>query len=350
MHYQNKKLGFDKDHVLVMTLRGDAVEEESVVLKEKLQNTSGISNVSISSNFPGAGASEGHGFFPEGFSEEKPWLMKTMGIDTEFIETFGLKLKEGRNFSTEYENEGRNVIVNETLVKDVGWEDPIGKTFKDPFVKENDEMVPVTIIGVVEDFHVNPLRDKIEPMTLNYAPDYRNFISVRIEPTNVFAVLDKIENEWKEMFPNMPFDYSFLDEHFNEIHKQERNLATTFMYFTFLAIVIASLGLFGLASYATERRIKEIGVRKVMGSSVGEIILLLSKDFTRLVIIANIVAWPITWFTMNKWLQNFAYRTEIGLGVFIISGFIALIIALFTVSFRTIKAANANPVDALIYE
>ena len=171
-----------------------------------------------------------------------------------------------------------------------------------------------------------------------------------MEPDNVFKVLDIIEKEWKEMYPSMPFDYFFLDEHFNNIHRSERNLATTFTYFTVLAIVIACLGLFGLASYATERRIKEIGVRKVLGSSVGEIILLLSKDFSKLVLLANILAWPIAWYAMNKWLQNFAYKTEINIWVFILSGLLALIISLLTVSFQTIKAANANPVKALKYE
>jgi len=349
-HFQSKKLGFDKEHVVIIPLRGDRVVSEAPVLKEKLQDFTGIVNTSISSNFPGSGASQGHGFFPEGFNEEKPWLMKTMGIDADFIETFGLKLKEGRNFSADNENEGMNMIVNETLVNEMGWDDPIGKSFKDPFKTDNEVMNPVRIIGVVEDFHVNPLRDKVEPMILNYEPQYSTFLSIRLEPGNVFAALDIIEKEWKVMFPNMPFDYRFLDEHFNEIHKQERNLATTFMYFTFLAIVIACLGLFGLASYATDRRIKEIGVRKVLGSSVGQILLLLSKDFSKLVLLANIVAWPIAWYAMNKWLQNFAYHTQITIWIFIISGIIALIIALLTVSFRTIKAANSNPVKALKYE
>jgi len=349
-HIQHKKLGFDKEHVLLLPLRSDESVEKAEVLKDKFLNTAGITNVCLSSNYPGAGGCPGHGFYPEGHSEEQPWLMKTIGIDADFIETFGLKLKAGRNFSADNENEGMNMIVNETLVKEVGWEDPIGKTLKDPFKTDDGEMNPITIIGVVEDFHVNPLRDKIEPMILNYEPQYRSFISVRIEPGNVYKTLDVVEKQWHEINPGMPFDYFFLNEHFDRIHRSERNLARTFMYFTMLAIVIACLGLFGLASYATERRIKEIGVRKVLGSSVWEIILLLTKDFSKLVLIANIVAWPIAWYAMNKWLQNFAYRTSIGFGVFLLSGLIAIVIAFLTVSFRTIRAANSNPVKSLKYE
>ncbi|RLC47494.1 MAG: hypothetical protein DRI23_11265 [Candidatus Cloacimonadota bacterium] len=349
-HFQNKKLGFDKNHVVILPLRSNESIEKAEILKEQFRNINGVSNTCVSSNYPGAGASQGHGFFPEGHSEDQPWLMKTMNIDADFVETFKLNILAGRNFDAANEVEGRNILVNETLVKKVGWEDPVGKTFKDPFIRENEEMIPITIIGVLEDFHVNPLRDKIEPMVLYYNPPNRNFISIRLEPGNVFNILDNIEKMWKEMHPGMPFDYIFLNEHFNSIHHTERNLAITFMYFTVLAILIACLGLFGLASYATERRIKEIGVRKVLGSTVGEIVLLLSKDFSKLVILANIVAWPIAWYGMNKWLQNFAYRTEIGYEVFIFSGLIALIIALITVSFRTIKAANSNPVKALKYE
>ncbi|MFC1898278.1 ABC transporter permease [Candidatus Cloacimonadota bacterium] len=349
-HFQNKKLGFDKDHVMLLPLRSNETIEKAEILKEKFKSITGVSNTCISSNYPGAGASQGHGFFPEGMSEEQPWLMKTMNIDADFVETFKLNILEGRNFDAANEIEGRNILVNETLVKEVGWEDPIGKTFKDPFIRENEEMVPITVIGVLEDFHVNPLRDKIEPMVIYYNPSNRNFISIRFESGNIFKVIDDIEKLWKEMHPTMPFDYTFLDEHFNNIHRSERNLATTFMYFTVLAILIACLGLFGLASYATERRIKEIGVRKVLGSTVGEIVLLLSKDFSKLVILANIVAWPLAWYAMDKWLQSFAYRTKIGFGVFIYSGLVALIIALITVSFRTIKAANSNPVKALKYE
>ena len=349
-HFQNKKLGFDKNHVVILPLRSEETIEKAEILKEQFRNINGVSNTCVSSNYPGAGASQGHGFFPEGHSEDQPWLMKTMNIDADFVETFKLNILAGRNFDAANEVEGRNILVNETLVKKVGWEDPVGKTFKDPFIRENEEMIPITIIGVLEDFHVNPLRDKIEPMVLYYNPPNRNFISIRLEPGNVFNILDNIEKMWKEMHPGMPFDYIFLNEHFNSIHHTERNLAITFMYFTVLAILIACLGLFGLASYATERRIKEIGVRKVLGSTVGEIVLLLSKDFSKLVILANIVAWPIAWYGMNKWLLNFAYRTEIGYEVFIFSGLIALIIALITVSFRTIKAANSNPVKALKYE
>jgi putative ABC transport system permease protein len=273
-----------------------------------------------------------------------------MNADANFVKTFHLNILQGRDFNAANEAETRNVLINETLVQKVGWKEPVGKTFLDPFIRDGETMLPITVIGVLEDFHVNALRDKIEPMIIYYNPPNRNILSLRLEPGNVFKTMDVVENEWKQMFPDMPFDYLFLDEHFDSIHRTERNLAITFMYFTILAIIIACLGLFGLASYATERRIKEIGVRKVLGSTVSQIVLMLSKDFSKLVLLANILAWPIAWYAMNKWLQNFAYKTQIDVWLFVISGLIAFLIALITVSFRTIRAANSNPVKALKYE
>ncbi|MCF7815068.1 MAG: ABC transporter permease [Candidatus Cloacimonetes bacterium] len=348
--FQHKKLGFDKEHVLILPLRSDETRKQAEVLRDKLAGMSGVATACISSNYPGAGASQGHGFFPEGKSEEQPWLMKTMNADDNFVKTFKLNILQGRDFDAANKAEDMNVLINETLVKEVGWEDPVGKTFLDPFIRDGETMLPITVVGVLEDFHVNALRDKIEPMVIYYNPPNRNYLSLRLEAGNVFKVMDIVESEWKEMHPGMPFDYFFLDEHFDRIHRTERNLATTFMYFTILAIMIACLGLFGLASYATDRRIKEIGVRKVLGSTVGQIVLLLSKDFSKLVILANILAWPIAWYAMNKWLQNFAYPAKMDIWIFIFSGVIAFLIALITVSFRTVKAANSNPVKALKYE
>lgn len=349
-YFQHKKLGFDKEHVLLLPLRSQESRENTETLRDKLAGMTGITSSCLSSNYPGAGASQGHGFFPEDHSEEQPWLMKTMNADANFVKTFKLNILQGRDFDDANEAESRNVLINETLVKEVGWDDPIGKTFLDPFIQEEDQMIPITVIGVLEDFHVNALRDKIEPMVIYYNPLNRNYISVRLEPGNLYSSLDLIEKEWKEMYPEMPFDYFFLDEHFDNIHRTERDLVTTFMYFTILAIIIACLGLFGLASYATERRIKEIGVRKVLGSTVGQIVLLLSVDLSKLVIISNILAWPIAWYVMQKWLQNFAYQTKMDIWLFVSSGIIALIIAILTISFKTIKAANSNPVNALKYE
>jgi putative ABC transport system permease protein len=349
-YFQHKKLGFDKDHVMILPLRSNETREKAEILRDKLAGMVGISDACVSSNYPGAGASQGHGFFPEGESEEQPWLMKTMNADANFVKTFHLNILQGRDFNAANEAETRNVLINETLVQKVGWKEPVGKTFLDPFIRDGETMLPITVIGVLEDFHVNALRDKIEPMIIYYNPPNRNILSLRLEPGNVFKTMDVVENEWKQMFPDMPFDYLFLDEHFDSIHRTERNLAITFMYFTILAIIIACLGLFGLASYATERRIKEIGVRKVLGSTVSQIVLMLSKDFSKLVLLANILAWPIAWYAMNKWLQNFAYKTQIDVWLFVISGLIAFLIALITVSFRTIRAANSNPVKALKYE
>jgi putative ABC transport system permease protein len=208
----------------------------------------------------------------------------------------------------------------------------------------------MVIVGVVEDFHVNSLNSKIEPLVLYYTPDISRFLSIRIESGQVYQVLDRVEEEWKKVTEEIPFDYFFLDDRFDNIHRSERELGRLFIYFTFLAIFIACLGLFGLSSYVIQRRIKEIGIRKVLGSSLGSIVLLLSMDFNKWVLLANVVAWPLAYLLMENWLQNFAYRTRISLGIFILSGLIALIISSGTVMFQTIKAANKNPVDTLKYE
>ncbi len=348
-YFQHKNLGFDKENVLILPLNGEEVLSQVKIVKDKMLQLPGVLSASISSNYPYAGFSRGHGFFPEGFNTEKPWLFKTMSIDADFLKTFDIQLMEGRNFSPAAENEQQKVLINETLAREVGWEHPMEKTINDPTLTEDDEGLPLTIIGVVSDFHINSLREKIEPMIF-YPTNHGGFLSLRLAPGNVFQVLDAVENQWKSITATIPFNYIFLDDRFDEIHLQERKLGQTFIYFTALAIIIACMGLFGLASYATTRRIKEIGIRKVLGSSVPKIMLLVSKDFTILVLLANVIAFPIAWYAMNCWLQNFPYRTIISIWDFLISGIIALAIAIITVSYYIIKAANANPVKSLRYE
>ena len=346
---RHKNLGFDKENILILPLNGEEIVSKARMIKDRMLQLSGVLSGSISNNFPCSGSARGHGFFPEGFSTEKPWLFKTMSIDPDFLKTYDIQLLEGRNFRPEDAGERQNILVNETLIREVGWENPLEKTILDPTLSENDEALPLTIIGVVRDFHVNSLRNRIEPMVF-YPFHAATFLSLRLAPGNLFAVLEDVENQWKSIASDTPVNTIFLDERFDKIHLQERKLGQTFMYFTVLAIIIASLGLFGLASFATTRRLKEIGIRKVLGSSAPNIMLLISKDFTLLVLIANLIAWPIAWYAMNRWLQNFAYRTSIHLMDFIIAGIIALLIAILTVSYYTIKAAKANPVELIRYE
>ena len=207
-----------------------------------------------------------------------------------------------------------------------------------------------TIIGVTEDFHIQSLHQEIAPLVMMYWPVLFNTLAIKISPNEISSTLERLEQAWLKLAPNFPFQYSFLDESINSLYQAEEKTERIAGAFSMLAIVIACLGLFGLASYATEQRTKEIGIRKVLGASVAGIVNLLSSDFTKLVIAANFIAWPVTYYAMNKWLQNFAYRIEISWWMFALAGGLALLIALLTVSTQAIRAALANPVEALRYE
>jgi putative ABC transport system permease protein len=214
--------------------------------------------------------------------------------------------------------------------------------------------LPRKVIGVVKDVHIHPITRAIEPLILSNVPDHRynplRVIVVRIKPGDIKATMDFLKRKWEALVPHMPFDSFFLDESFDRQFRNIERSREILSYFTFLAIFIACLGLFGMASFTAERRTKEVGIRKVMGATVSSITLLLTKEFTRLVILANLFAWPIAYFVMNNWIRNFPYRTSIGIWSFILSGGIALVIAWITVSYQAIRAATANPVEALRYE
>ena len=348
-YFQNKNLGFDKEHMLILPLNNEEVVESSAAIMQVIEKIPGVLSVSNSSNYPSAGSSEGFGMFPEGYSQEKPWLFKTMRIDNKFLDTYKMKITDGRNFEKERSTDSQAVIINETDRRDLGWDESIGKTLNRPS-HGSDENVAYTVIGVVDDFHVNSLRDAIEPFAIFLLDEGEQFLSIRLESGGVYATIDRIKDKWSDLAPALPFDYHFLDDRFDQIHQNDQNLGKIFIYFTSLAIIIACLGLFGLASFSTERRIKEIGIRKTLGASVGHIVGLLSMEFTRWVILANVAAWPVAWFIMNKWLQNFAYRIEMSIWVFLFAGVLALIISMITVSYQSIKAAIANPIRSLRYE
>ena len=206
------------------------------------------------------------------------------------------------------------------------------------------------VVGVVGDFHYKSLHMQIESLYISRESDRFRNLFVRIGPRNIPSTLEFLETTWKKFDPARPFEYFFLDESFDMQYRAEERMQRIFFYFTLLAILIACLGLFGLASFAAEQRTKEIGIRKVLGASVSGIVLLLSREFTKWVLIANLIAWPVAWFALNRWLDNFAYHTEIRWHLFVLSGALALGIALITVSFQAVRAAQSNPVDAIKYE
>ncbi|MDP8211218.1 MAG: hypothetical protein P9M05_10400, partial [Candidatus Stygibacter australis] len=244
------------------------------------------------------------------------------------------------------EAEEHSIIINETAVKELGYENPIGRKLIDPGSNEI-----FTIIGVVKDFHYNSLRDEISPIII-FHPSiwWKEFMVIRIQPENVAGTLGFIKEKWSDLAGNQPFEYFFMDTYFDNLHRSELRAGKFFTIFAILAIFLACLGLFGLAAYTTQQKTKEIGVRKVLGASVSSIVINLIRQFTKWVILANIIAWPLGYFIMKNWLQNFAYRIDLNPSYFILSGFITLLIAITTVSYLTINAANRNPIKSLKYE
>jgi putative ABC transport system permease protein len=280
-----------------------------------------------------------------GKEEEENRSFYTMFVDARTIETLGFELVQGRSFSEEIGADTTNAyILNETAVRELGWENPIGQ----PFHVWDEEMGQV--IGVVKDFHFKSLHQKIEPLVLDVKPEWSWSAAIRLAPGNPREALDFIEKQWQVFESDLPFSYNFLDEDFDRLYRAEERLGKLFSSFTFLAIFVACLGLFGLAAFTTERRTKEIGIRKVLGASVRDVLLLLSKDFSKLVAFAFVVASPFAFFAMNAWLQNFAYRIDSSMTTFLLCGILVLLVALITVSSQALRAALANPAKALRYE
>jgi ABC-type antimicrobial peptide transport system permease subunit len=350
LHFiRNRNLGYDKDHILSIPLRGNAVQQFEA-FKSELLRDSRILHVTATSEVPILIYKVHMGYDWEGKDPNKESRMTEVLVEHDFIKTLNMTVVLGRDFSKDYATDiSEAYIINEAAMKAMDIESPVGKRFAAP---TQDGMREGRIIGVVKDFHFRPLHDEIDPLVMFIGAKQFNFLCIRVKPdiSDLPGTLGYIENVWNKFTPNFPFIYNFFDSAFDRLYKSEQKTASVFGYFTFLAIFISCLGLFGLAAQMTEMRTKEIGIRKILGASVSGITVLLSKDFLKWVVVANVIAWPTAYFFMNKWLQNFAYKTTIGIDIFILSGTLALVIALITVSFQSIKAAVADPVDSLRYE
>jgi ABC-type lipoprotein release transport system permease subunit len=355
---KNRRLGFEKNYLIYTQLRSEGNLWERYdaqktwtkynTLKNELSQNPNILDVSSATCLPfGAMGQEFGQLDWEGKDPEYQVTMNHMAVDPHFFKTFQLEKIEGRFLSDEFPSDSQNFILNEAAIKATGLESPLGKRFR---------LLNKTgiITGVIKDFHFAPLHDEIEPLVLHLMPYqywmYRNYVFARISSDNISRTISSIEAIWDRAIPEYPFEFHFLDDTIDAKYKSEQRLEMILRIFTFLAISISCFGLFGLISFTSEQRTKEIGIRKVLGASVGSVVRLLSKEFVMLVILANIIAWPVAYFVMTKWLKNFAYRTEIGIVTFLFSGFLALVIAILTVCYQSIKAALANPVDSLRYE
>jgi len=344
--FQNKNLGFDKEQVLIIQ-NPSSLGSTLQSLKNTLHENANIVNVSGSNSIPGHRFSN-IGFGAEGVDEG--FSLNLCICDENFLKTMKINLMKGRFFSREFRSDSSAVVLNQTAVDLLNWDDPIGKRINN-WAKERGYF---TVIGVIEDYHYESLHQKVRPMALFLSGGYfkrnEDYISLRLKTDNVTETIDFIKNTWTHFVPGKPFEYTFLDEEYNRLYLNEEQTRKLFTIFAFLAIFIACLGLFGLASYSAQRRTREIGIRKAVGASYANIILILNQEFLKWVLIANLMAWPAAYFLMNNWLQNFAYRISLNSWVFLLGTSIALVIAIFTVSFQSVKAALINPSEALRYE
>jgi putative ABC transport system permease protein len=344
-YIQTKRLGFSKDQVLIIN-NTDGLGNRAKAFKNDVLNIPGVSSGTLSSYLPVTSSSRTDITYSKdavmdsrnGFNQQE-WR-----VDYDYIRTMGMKIIAGRGFSKDFGSDSSAMIINETTRDILGYDNPVGKK-----IYSNNgagSIESYNIIGVVENFHFSSLRNNIGPLALMLG-NSSGFASFKVDTKDVKTLLGKIGDKWKAMMPEVPFSYRFLDDAFNQMYDSEQRIGKIALSFALLAIIIACLGLFGLATYMAEQRTKEIGVRKVLGATVSDIASMLSKDFLRLVVIAAVFSFPLAWWFMHNWLEDFAYRVNISWWIFIAAAVIALAIALATVGFQAIKAAVANPVKSL---
>ena len=340
-YMRSRELGFSKDQMVIIKTGNDPAKD---AFRQSLTSIPAVKSTAMSSSVPGTGNPGAYSEIENKNGDLQIANLDLYFVDFDYIPHFKIQMAAGRPFSKEFLTDTTQaMILNEAAVKMFGYasaQEAIGRRFKQ-WGREG------KIIGVIKNFHFRALQEPIKPLSMRIEPGGANLVSVNISSANVPATIADIESKWKSLVPNRPFSYFFLDEFFDQQYRSEERFGKLFLNFAILAIFISCLGLLGLASYSTMQRTKEIGIRKVMGASVRGIINLLSKEFLKLVIISFFIAMPLAWYLMNMWLEDFAYRTNIGWWVFVIAGMIALVIALFTVSFQAVRAAVANPVRSL---
>ncbi len=345
---QNKKLGFDKENVIVISLPKDMDTTKLTSFKASLLSEPSILSAGASSSVPGVNISVNQ-VNDGGLDLSKALSMQMLWVDQDYVSTMKMKLVAGRNFSKDHSmDKSEGFIVNEEAVKKMGWQGPsqaIGKTIQ--WVIPDRVLKKGKVVGVVEDFNINPLKSAVQPLVMHYSPLRFQYLYVRFSQRAADKITHIIDKKFSEFYPQQSLEYTFLDDNLGAMYKSERQLGTIFSYFTFLAIVICCLGILGLSLYSIQQRVKEIGIRKVLGAGIFSITSGLVKDFVKPVIMAAIIATPIAWYMMHKWLENFAYRVSIQWWVFAAAGLMALMIALLTVGSQAIRAAMANPVKSL---
>jgi putative ABC transport system permease protein len=347
---KSRDLGFTKEQVLVSDVNSREVFRDIDTVKARLLHIPGVLKVAGADAVPGQGSTATTiGVVPEGSTFEDGILMKAIRADEDYLDVMGMQLTEGRNFSREMSVDKQGVfLLSESAARQIGMAHPIGSTIGvNGLGYRNTE---VAVVGVIKDFHYASLREKIEPILIGAGMGGLDKLVIKVQTDNIAGLITRLKDTWKEIDPGHPFDFFFLDEFFGSQYRAEERLNSIIAWFSGLAIFIACLGLLGLSSFMAEQRTKEIGIRKVLGASVANIIRHISREFIILISIANILAWPLAYYLMRRWLQGFAFRASMGWGMFLATGVSVLVITMLTVGWQILRAATADPVDSLRYE
>jgi putative ABC transport system permease protein len=341
--------GFSKENTIIVRIMPQKLQQAYPVIKERLGQVPGVLRVAATSTVPGTEPNIG-GFIPEGFRDDQTQIMAIMNVNSDFIPTMGITIVSGRNFSPEFGADGQaKVLINQTAARKFGWSDAVGRTIR-AYSNVSRKWEPQTVIGVVKDFHISSFYRTIAPLYISNSPQGLGGLVIKIRRENREGTLGTLQNIWRDIDPDRPFDYFFLEDYFDGQYKSEERLRGIMGSFAVFSIVIGCLGLFGMTSCSVARRTKEIGIRKILGASAAEIALMLAKESAKRVLLANVIAWPVAYFAMNSWLRHFAYRSRIGPWIFVFSAILSLFIAVMTVSYQAIRAAVADPVESLRYE
>ena len=350
-YMKNSDLGFEKEGVVLIQfpfMNTPTSQKYSALRDEFLKNTN-ILGVTGAYTVPGINSQYNKSIIKKGDASENTKTFQCLPADYGFVKSMGLKIVRGRDFSNEFSADinGKSILLNESAVKALGLKNPVGEHF---LIPGNGEQEEVEVVGVVEDFHIKSLHNNIEPLFIHIEPGFYIYIAAKIKPQNSAETLAYMKKVWKDIIPMSEMNYRYMEDAYYSYYKSEDKIQSMLSGFSILAVLISCLGLLGIASFMMNSRIKEVGIRKVLGASVSNITSLLSRQFALWILIANLIAWPAAYYLINIWLQNFAYRIQIGILPFILSGLFAFTIALMTVGFHTIKTAFSNPVNSLRYE
>lgn len=349
-YLKNKDLGFDKENIIAIKMVDRMAQDNYQVLKDEIVQESSVVSVALSSTMMGTSNFYGFQTRPEGIEGTNDYTLKTLGVDEDFLSTYNLRLLAGRDFSKDILTDQKEaVILNEAAAKKLNWENPVNKEFGLTIYTGKEENRSGKVIGVVEDFHFASLYNRVEPLVIyiNKHPYYSDFLSVKLTPGNLGEHVDMLRAKWKAFNPEKPFEYYFVDEELDKFYKGEVQKTKIFSAFAALSIFISCLGLFGISAYMIQQRTKEVGIRKVLGAGIPNILWLLSAEYVRMILIANLLALPLAWYLGQNWLTGFEYRTELSIMIFVFTLAVALLLAVSTVSIQALKAASMNPVNTL---